>query len=87
MKSLHFVVTGRVQGVGYRVWCRRVARSLQIFGWVKNNEDGSVEGLAQGEKLEEFTAELWKGPRFAAVEDVVVAGIDSDEFSDFDITD
>lgn len=43
------VIRGRVQGVSFRAWTVRTARSLGLEGWVRNNPDGSVELLAQGE--------------------------------------
>lgn len=44
----HIRFTGRVQGVGFRYRASYAARSLGVTGWVKNNEDGSVEMEAQG---------------------------------------
>ncbi len=47
-ESYRFVVTGRVQGVGFRVATRRKAQALGLIGWVRNCADGSVEGLVAG---------------------------------------
>ncbi|MCX7070816.1 MAG: acylphosphatase [Gammaproteobacteria bacterium] len=47
-ESYRFVVTGRVQGVGFRVATRRKAQALGLSGWVRNCTDGSVEGLVAG---------------------------------------
>lgn len=47
-ESYRFVVTGRVQGVGFRVATRRKAQALGLSGWVRNCADGSVEGLVAG---------------------------------------
>ena len=48
MEARHFIVTGYVQGVGFRWFTMRRARSLGLVGWVKNLPDGSVEVWAEG---------------------------------------
>ena len=48
MERLHAVVRGDVQGVGFRYYVQRKARQLGLPGWVRNNEDGSVELVAEG---------------------------------------
>jgi acylphosphatase len=62
--SYRFVVTGRVQGVGFRVWARNKALSLGLRGWIRNRADGAVEGLAGGAEaeLQAFRGFLGKGP-------------------------
>ena len=47
---------GRVQGVGFRARCVRIAAGLSVTGWVRNEEDGSVSAEIQGadEAVEEF---------------------------------
>ena len=49
MKSVRLTVTGRVQGVGYRIWAERTAATLGLRGWVRNRTDGSVELRATGD--------------------------------------
>ncbi|MBI3736081.1 acylphosphatase [Candidatus Sumerlaeota bacterium] len=70
--SLHAIVQGRVQGVGFRHFVYKRASELGLAGWVRNLPDGSVEVLAGGERpiLEKLEAELWKGPMFAKVREV-----------------
>jgi acylphosphatase len=67
-----YIVRGRVQGVGFRWFVEREARTLGINGWVRNNFDGSVEVLAMGtrEQLLELRRRLQQGPRAARVDDV-----------------
>lgn len=69
MKAVHVVVTGHVQGVGYRQGCRSVARSLGLVGWVRNLADGRVELFAQGEPaaVDRLVDWLWAGPSAATV--------------------
>lgn len=61
---IHIVVEGRVQGVGFRFECVRMATQLGLRGWVKNMDDGSVEIVAEGERemVERMTAWARKGP-------------------------
>jgi acylphosphatase len=70
--SYNFTVRGRVQGVFFRQSCAQQARALGIAGWVRNREDGCVEGVAGGpaEALEKFRAWLSRGPPAARVESV-----------------
>jgi acylphosphatase len=71
-EARRFVVRGRVQGVGFRWFVEREARSLGVGGWVRNNADGSVEVLAVGtrDQLLSLRSRLRQGPRAARVDDV-----------------
>lgn len=82
-------VYGIVQGVGFRYFVKREAKRLGLKGWVKNNADGSVEVLAEGEKkaLEELLSYLYRGPAFASVKRVDYTWEEfKGEFFDFEIT-
>lgn len=70
---LHFLVQGRVQGVGFRWFVQREASELDLKGWVRNTEDGDVEVLAAGEArdLDELRASLRRGPRGSRVDRVI----------------
>lgn len=74
MERLHAVVRGDVQGVGFRYFVQRRAHQLGLSGWVRNNEDGSVELVAEGERdpLELLKGAVEEGPRMARVERVDV---------------
>jgi acylphosphatase len=74
IEAAHLLVSGDVQGVGYRAWTERVAEQLRIKGWVRNLADGRVEILAEGERaaLDALIARCKVGPRAASVEDVEV---------------
>lgn len=84
-----FVVTGRVQGVGFRAATQRQARSMGLTGWVRNRNDGCVEGVAHGghRALDEFMAWLDQGPPAARVESVWSADAEPEQAygSGFDI--
>lgn len=64
-----FVISGRVQGVGFRFFAEYWADRLGVAGYVKNLWDGSVEVYAIGDSpsLEEFKLRLAEGPRSAHV--------------------
>lgn len=66
---MHAVVRGDVQGVGFRYFVQRRADQLRLHGWVRNNDDGTVEVLAEGDRpqLEELKLALEEGPRAARV--------------------
>ena len=72
MERLHAVVRGDVQGVGFRYFLQRKARELDLRGWVRNNDDGSVELVAEGprDRLEELRRAAEHGPRMARVDRV-----------------
>ena len=69
----HVVVSGRVQGIGYRDSCRHQAQQHGVTGWVRNRADGTVEAHLEG-PLDAVDAVLrWcrQGPRWAEVTDCV----------------
>jgi acylphosphatase len=70
---LHFLIQGRVQGVGFRWFVHREASELNLRGWVRNTEDGDVEVVAAGETadLGDLRAGLKRGPRGSRVDLVV----------------
>ncbi len=80
MKSVRLVITGRVQGVGYRMWAERTATALGIRGWVRNRADGRVELLAAGDDnaIAALIEACRQGPRAAAVAEVAVEDAEDD---------
>jgi acylphosphatase len=86
--ELHAVVSGRVQGVFFRMFVLREAQSLGLCGWVRNRPDGTVEVLAEGDRLrlERLGERLRKGPSGAHVTDVALDWAEySHQFDDFSI--
>ena len=73
-RTVHVVITGRVQGVGYRAWLEAEAMGLELDGWVRNRRDGSVEAMLSGDPLivAEMLAACEEGPPAAVVEKVAV---------------
>lgn len=70
----HYLVTGRVQGVGFRWFAVDAARREGLSGHVRNMAGGQVEVVAEGDadSLVRFEAALWRGPARARVDDVVI---------------
>lgn len=69
----HLIVRGRVQGVFFRAETKRKADELGLTGWVRNNPDGTVEAVAEGQSdmLERFIEWCHEGPGRA-----IVSGVD-----------
>lgn len=63
MKRVHIIISGRVQGVGFRFYTRDIAIETGVKGWVKNLRDGSVEVIAEGnpEEVKTFLEKLKDG--------------------------
>ena len=74
MVTKRFIVSGRVQGVGFRYFIVREAEALGLAGWVRNLPDGRVEVLASGDggPVDVLEGRLWQGPPHAHV-----AGVES----------
>jgi acylphosphatase len=74
MRTVRLRITGRVQGVGYRMWAERTAVQLGISGWVRNRSDGTVELLATGSEgaIAALIRACNEGPRAAVVADVAI---------------
>jgi acylphosphatase len=78
-------VRGRVQGVGFRYFVEQAAKALGVRGWVRNDDDGSVEVYAVGTsaQLSDLAGLLWQGPRWAEVRGVDESEAAIEEHSSF----
>jgi acylphosphatase len=72
-----YVITGRVQGVGFRFFVEAAAAREGINGWVRNKPDGTVEALIEGdeEAVNRVEASLRRGPGSARIDDVRVEDV------------
>jgi len=70
VKALRFAVFGRVQGVGFRAFTRRVALRHSLVGWARNCSDGSVDILLVGdsENIAKAKSDILRGPALSRVE-------------------
>lgn len=84
---VHVVISGDVQGIGFRFHTRIKARNLGLKGWVRNIDSGEVEAVFEGEedKVKEMIEWCRKGPAFARVENIKVEFENyTGEFESFD---
>jgi len=88
MYRVHLIISGDVQGVGYRSWACKEAKNRHLVGWVKNREDEAVEMVVEGVKsdLEDFIKACQQGPEISWVEHVNVTWeTATDEFAVFEV--
>lgn len=71
-RQIHAIVSGRVQGVGYRYFVADAARECGVTGYVRNLHNGDVEVVAEGREgdLRSLIGAMWEGPSSARVEQV-----------------
>ncbi len=82
------LLSGRVQGVGFRYYAERRAHQHNIAGYVRNTDDDKVEITCQGSQkdLDAFIREVKKGPAFAAVTHADIQPVDNPKnYHSFDI--
>ena len=86
METRRLVITGLVQGVGFRYAMLAQSRLLGIRGWVRNRRDGSVEAVIAGDagQLEAMLDWSRSGPAGAAVDNLMIE-IASGDFQDFEL--
>jgi acylphosphatase len=81
------LVTGHVQGVGYRYFAQRAAQAMGVAGWVRNESSGQVRALLQHadvSTLSRMVVALKHGPPHGWVQDCEVTLLDAaDRYSDF----
>jgi len=85
---VHIIVSGRVQGVGYRNNTFKQAKKIGVNGWVRNLGDGKVEAVFEGGKQEVEKIINWakKGPLFANISDFKIEWQEpKEEFKNFEI--
>ena len=82
-----YLVSGRVQGIGFRDWVRRTARTHGVRGWVRNREDGRVEAVATAESsiLARFESVLREGSAVSRIESVETSDLEEMLFADFEV--
>ena len=86
-KTMHCFVSGRVQGVCFRMATREQAMLQGITGWVRNLPDGRVEVMASGDdwQLQQLKEWLKNGPEMARIMDLNISMVEHNEFDDFTI--
>ncbi|MBI5127225.1 acylphosphatase [Candidatus Roizmanbacteria bacterium] len=81
LKQAHLYIKGDVIGVGFRAWTKIQAKITGVTGWVRNNEEGFVEAVVQGEedKVSSMIKSIKQGPPVSRVEDVEIYWQDAKE--------
>jgi len=84
-KSIRVLITGRVQGVGFRAWTQEKAEALDLSGWVINRPDGDVEAVFCGpaESVDQMLERCREGPPVASVQEVRILGDAPEETGPF----
>ena len=82
-----FVISGNVQGVGYRAFARQAARAIGATGWARNLANGDVEVHANGtpSQLDDLESRLRQGPRWGEVRTVTATEAPVSSDSAFEI--
>jgi acylphosphatase len=85
--TVRILVSGYVQGVGFRQFLKHNATKLNVVGWVRNLPDGRVEAILEGEeeKVKKMIDLCHKGPFLASVKNVEVENLSEQLFKSFDI--
>lgn len=86
--AVRAIVSGKVQGVGYRFSTIEQAQKLGVKGWVRNLANGNVEAVFEGDRNSVEAMIKWchSGPRSAVVKDVFVESIEVTGIEDFSVT-
>ena len=87
MKAVHYIVKGKVQGVGFRYFVAREAKRLGVSGWVRNLPDGRVEARAEGDEqaLAAFESSLNQGPSWSRVTECLTRTVPVEDLTGFKI--
>ena len=85
IRAKHYLIRGRVQGVGYRYFVLEAAERLGVTGYARNLSTGEVEVHAEADEvtLERFKLELERGPRMARVNGIEESDVPGGSYSSF----
>ena len=87
MKTVHLLISGKVQGVFFRESARKLAEKINIKGWIKNTSDEKVEAMISGDvnDVNDFINWCYTGPERAEVTDVIVSQQAQTSFEKFKV--
>tara|TARA_Y100000310_G_C20293137_1_gene628122 strand:- start:241 stop:510 length:270 start_codon:yes stop_codon:yes gene_type:complete len=87
MERVHIFVYGKVQMVNFRYYIKEKADKLNLKGWIKNNEDGSVEAVFEGQEknINDITKFCKKGPSSAKVNIIKITEEKPENLQEFKI--
>ena len=87
-KTVHVIISGRVQGVWFRATTKQEAEKRDIVGWVRNTSDGKVEAVFQGDdhRVDDMIVWCYEGPSLSHVDKVEVSSLENkDQFDTFKV--
>jgi len=84
----HVLVSGRVQGVGYRAWTQHEASLRDLAGWVRNCDDGRVEAILHGhpDAVSAMLDAMRQGPAMSQVDDIITRESEAPQIRHFEVT-
>jgi acylphosphatase len=87
IKSVRLMVSGRVQGVGFRYCIKQIAAQYRIKGWIRNRDDGRVEIAAEGtdQQVNSFIRKTRRRTFLVRVEDVEIQLCEPQNYTAFEI--
>jgi acylphosphatase len=87
MKAIKVIIYGKVQGVGFRNFIFLHAKKLNVKGYIKNNPDGTVEAIFEGDEdnIKKMIELCKKGPERARVDKIDIKEIEINNYQDFKI--
>ncbi|MFZ8800808.1 MAG: acylphosphatase [Candidatus Nanopusillus sp.] len=87
MKAVKVIIYGKVQGVGFRNFVFLHAKKLNVRGYVKNNPDGTVEAVFEGNEnnINKMIELCKKGPERARVDKIDIKEVEINNYQDFKI--
>lgn len=87
MKAVEVLISGRVQGVGFRAFVERTAQELGVAGWVRNRADGRVEARLEGDDaaVDQAVQACREGPGAGRVDDLRAADVEPAGHQGFEV--
>lgn len=87
MKSSKIIISGLVHGVGFRYFTKLNANKQNVFGWVRNNSNGTVEIIVSGEEknVENFIHNVIQGSKFSRIDSIDIKTMKYKKFESFEI--
>lgn len=88
MRSVDVIVTGRVQGVGFRAYAKKNANMLGVRGYVENLEDGSVHAVLEGDdhQVDKMIEVIRSGPMLSQVREMKKKDLQPSGFKNFEVS-
>lgn len=85
MTAVHVLIEGKVQGVGFRAFVEREAKTRRLSGWVRNRRNGSVEAVFSGDEalIRNMVEVCQRGPRLGFVREIKISIHPDEKWTEF----